>query len=197
MTSAITDRTAATRGLGLFVAAALALAGCSSSGSGPTSNPGANGTPAPGATVASQPTAAATTAAGGGGGGGGTAGNVCDLVTAAEMSAATKIDGVATRFVPGPPDNCAYSKGDQTSVGSLTLTPQGGGLAFGVIAGDSTSTPYPGIGDKALYNATAESFVVLKGDKLLVIVLSILDADLKAPRVDIMKQLATIAAGRM
>ena len=198
-TQSIVERTGRHGAASVLIGLAFAVAACSSSGTAPTAQPGGGSTPGAAATTpATQPTqaAAATTSGGGGGGGGGSAGNVCDLVTPAEMSTAIKVDGLHSSFVAGPPDTCGYDDSND-GVAAIVLTPQGGDAAYSAIAALSDSQSISGLGDKAFYNATGEALLVMKGGKLLTFTVSRIDADLPGPRVDVLKQIATIAVGRL
>lgn len=178
----------------VLVGLVLVVAGCTSTG-GATATPGA-GTPG----AASTPTAPAGEATQGQGGasqpGGGSTTNLCDLVTAAEMASAIGTAALTTKLVPGPPDSCGYLL-EGGPVAALVLTPEGGDIAYGAMAADTSSVMYQGTGDKALYNPTAQTFLLMKGGKLVTIAVSVPDDKLPGPRADVLKQIATIVAGRL
>ena len=189
------DRTRPTRAA-LWLGVALVVGACSSSGGGATAASGGNGTPAPAATQGVQPTDAAQATPATGGGGGGSAAGLCDFVTAAEMASALGTGALTTKTDDGPPPGCAYELGDKP-VAAMVLTASGGEGAYDAMAGDAASVAVPGIGDKAILNEPAHELLILKGGKLLVVVLTPENASLPAATADMYKQIATIAAGRL
>jgi len=190
-----TERTRA--GAAILIGIVLAVAACSSSGSGATTKPAAS-TPAPAATAGSQPTdaPAATQGSGGGGGGGGGSSTVCSLVTGQEMAMSLHLASLTTEALLGPPDTCGYRQ-DTTLVAAIVLTPVGGDIAYTALAGDSGAQTVTGIGDKAVYLEAQQLLGFMKGGKLVVLTLTLSDDQLPGVRVEVMKGIAAIAAGRV
>jgi len=176
----------------------LATAGCSSSGSAATASAGSGGggaTPGPAATSAQstdQPAAPSQP------GGGGTASGGCDFVTPAEMATAIGSGALTTKLAAGPPDTCGYLEaGASIPDAAVVYTPVGGDAAFQAVAGAAGATAIPGIGDHAAYDPELQELVVIKGGKLLAFQVILDDSKLPAPRLDVLKAIATIAADRL
>ena len=195
-TTSVVERTTRRTAAAVLLGFTLALAACSSGGA--ASQPAA-GTPAPAATAGGgQATPAATDAAAataqpGGGGGGSSA---CDLVTTGEMASALGTGALTSQGDPGPPPGCAFKLGDKP-VAALVLTVSGGDATYDAMAGDAGSVAVSGIGDKAILAEAAHELLVMKGGKLLVVVLTTEAASLPTATADMYKQIATIAAGRL
>lgn len=194
--------------LALVLAAALvACGGSATDGSGtaqpPTAAPAASTGTEPGAGATSaepepasvEPAPAGETPASGGGATAG--GDVCDLVTAEDMAGVLGKSPVVQELFAGPPDTCDYQV-DNAPLAAIVLmgAGEGAGFVYDAMKADPATEEFSGIGDRALYNAGTETFLVMKGDRLLTI--AITDVDL-APeaRLDAMKEVARIAAGRM
>lgn len=145
------------------------------------------GQPSPDAT-SEAPAASAST-------GGGAGGDVCGLVSVAEMEGLFGVSGVTQQLFAGPPDTCDYRLADAPFV-AMVLTPFSAGPVFDAMAADGASTQLDGIGDRALYNSQMLTFLVQKGDALLTI--QVLDESRsEEERLGLMKQIGATAAGRM
>ena len=143
-------------------------------------------TDAPGATDAPAATDAGT---------GSGSGDVCGLVTVAEMESLFGVSGVTQGFFAGPPDTCDYQL-DSAPFVAMVLTPFSASPIFDAMSADAASESIGGIGDRALYNRQMLTFLVQKGESLLT--LQILDESRSEDeRLELMKQVAAIAAGRM
>ena len=191
------QRLAVVVGMAMVVAACAggtatsAPAGTQAAGSPSADAAASTGTPtavAPGETTPA--TASPTT------GGSGSGADACGLVTADEMGTAIGLTGLTQTLVPGPPDTCSYVR-DGSPTAALVLTGENADLVYGAMAADAASTEVPGIGDKALYSDTTQTFLVQKGTQLLTIAIGVPDDRLPAARLDVMSAVATIAAGRM
>jgi hypothetical protein len=159
----------------------------------------------PTATPASQSNAPAATAEPGGatpnpeptngsGGGGGTAG-VCDLVTTDELEQIFDVASVTAATLAGPPDTCDIQT-DGAPLAALVYMPANGAAVFSAWVSDPTAVDMPGIGDRAAYLPGQLLFVVLRGDATLSF--AVLDESRsEEERLELMKGIAAIAAGRM
>lgn len=172
-------------GGGAAVASAPGGAGASPTPSDPTSvaPPATSGAPAPVAT----PTASAPTTGGGGG--------VCDLVTTAELESIFAVTGVTTSVVAGPPDTCDIQQ-DSAPLAAIVLTPSGGRMIFDILAAGSDAERVDGLGDGAFYSSSTLLLVIARGDAMASIAVFD-DGRPEAERLDLMKQIGAIAAGRM
>ncbi len=142
----------------------------------------ASAQPAPGDTPAvSEP------ASGGGDG-------AC-IVTPAEIESIFGVTGVTTANVQGPPDTCDIQQ-DGAPLAAIALTPAGGRIVFDVLAAGADAEPVEGIGDEAFYSAETLLLVVARGDAMASIAIFD-DGRSEADRLDILRQIGTIAAGRM
>ena len=100
-------------------------------------------------------------------------------------------------FYPGPPDTCDF-RADNRPVAAFSLVEagQGAGLVYDAIKADSLSQEFSGIGDRALYNSGTQSFLVIKGDRLVTILIS--ENGLEEPeRIEKLKEIGGIVAGRL
>jgi hypothetical protein len=184
------------RVLVLTILGLVVVMGCSSGGASPTT---AGSQAAPGASSAagaSQAPAAASVAAvpskapAGGGSGGG----VCTLVTTDELAGIYSTP-VTTTVIAGPPDTCKVEAAGK-QIAAWVLTTSGGKPVFDAYAGDPDATTVSGIGDKAAYSPGSQLFVILKGDTLFSMS-SYDQAKTPEERLELMKKVGTIAAGRM
>ncbi len=147
----------------------------------------------PSAAAQSQPAAVASVPTSGGGGGGG--GGVCDLVTIAELETIFAVTAVTTAVIAGPPDTCDIQENSAPLAG-FVLTPTGGAMVFDLLAGGGDAQRVDGIGDAAFYSASTLLLAIKRGDAMLSI--AVLDEGRpEAARLELMKQLGAIAAGRM
>lgn len=185
-------RLSALIGLGLVI-----VMGCSGGGAAATGAPSqaAPRSAAPGASQAPAATSAASVA-----GvptqapGGGNLAGVCSLVTTDELATILGT-AVTTRVLAGPPDTCDVQAAGAPIL-AFVLTTTGGGPVYGAYAADPGATTISGIGDKAAYAPSQQLLLVLKGDAVLS--MSAFDpAKTPEERLEIMKKVAAIAAGRM
>jgi hypothetical protein len=188
------NRVLLTIGLGLVV-----VMGCSSGGTASTA-PGSQAAPPSAAPGAASQAPAATSAASVAGvpsqapGGGGNLAGVCSLATTDELAGILGT-AVTARVIAGPPDTCDV-QADGAPILAFVLTPSGGGAVYSAYAADPGATPISGLGDKAAYAPSMQLLVVLKGDTLLS--MSAFDpARTPEERLELMKKVAAIAAGRM
>jgi hypothetical protein len=160
-------------------------------GGPPTSTPASlSNAPAPSAEPggAASPTPAPTT------GGGGTD-DVCALVSADELAGIFGVPSVTTAVLAGPPDTCDI-QADGAPLAAMVYMPSNGAVVFSAWAADPTAVDMPGIGDRAAYLPGQLLFIVLRGDATLS--LAVLDESRSEDaRLELMKEIAAIAAGRM
>jgi hypothetical protein len=128
------------------------------------------------------------------GGGGGTS-NACDLITAAEAASVT---GVASTTAQGSGDDpfyCSYiSDGQPVVLTSLIST--GADSIYATYAAEQGATLVSGIGDKAVFSPSTFSLYIVKGGRLMGISAGT-GSLTQDQRLDLEKQLGTIAAGRL
>ena len=154
----------------------------------PSTDPGAGG----GGTVPSVAVPSTEPAAGGGGG---TAVDTCGLVTLAEMESIFGVSGATQDLLKGPPDSCDYQL-EGAPFAATQWTTDAGAFVFDAMAGDSNSTPISGMGDRAVYNSQMRVLVVQVGDGILSIA-AFAEGRTDEELFELMKQMGTIAAGRM
>lgn len=131
--------------------------------------------------------------------GGGTAGDVCELVTEDELGGILGVP-VATKVLPGPPDTCDIQSTDGAPLAATVLTKMSGlaaGAVYEAFAADPGTTAVPGIGEKAAYNPNQAVLVILKNGAVLTVAVFDDGTRDEAARVELIKQIGTIAAGRM
>lgn len=197
------------RSFGLPAILVIVLGACG--GSGATAAPAASTAPDAPAASADTPAASADAPAASEAppaseapapapGGGGSADGVCELATADELSGILGVS-VTTVLLQGPPDTCDIQS-DGAPVASMTLTladEQLGldpALVFQAMTATTGVTDVPGIGDKAVFDETGETLIILKGNSLLVIAVYPGAASLEA-RQEMMKEIGRTATGRM
>ena len=187
----------------LAIMVALTLAACGGGGGSATTAP-------TGAAVTSGPTQATTTdapttdapatgapaATDAPAGGGGSAADVCGLVTADELASILDVSSVVLTVFQGPPDTCQIASGDDAPLAATVLTVSGGAITFGFIKAGSGVQEVPGLGDEAIYIPDSLLLVVRKGDSMVSIAVFD-DGRSESERLELMKQIGTIAAGRM
>ena len=128
-------------------------------------------------------------------GGGSAAGDVCALVTPEEMAGVFGVPAVTQELFAGPPDTCDYQV-DGAPQAALVLTTTGALPVFDAMAADPGAQTIPGLGDRAVYSPSSLILLILKGDRLLTI--AVLDeSNDEAARLESMKAIGAIAAGRM
>jgi hypothetical protein len=133
------------------------------------------------------------------GGGGGAAGGVCDLVTADELEGILG-SAVSLTVFAGPPDTCDIQSTDGAPLAATVLTVMSNAAAsavFDAYAGAPGAEAINGMGDKAAYDPAQAVLVVLKADRVLSIAVFDDGSGDEAARLELMKQIGSIAAGRM
>jgi hypothetical protein len=178
--------------------------GATGSGPGPSvAAPSSEESAAPGseAAVTTAPSAAASGAAPSEApaAGGGQAGDVCGLVTEAELGA---ILGTAVKaaVLAGPPDTCDIQSADGAPLAATVLTDMQGVSAdfvFNAFAGSPTAEDVAGIGEKASYDPAQGALLVLKNGAVLTVAVFNDGTQDEARVLDLMKQIGAAAAGRM
>lgn len=131
--------------------------------------------------------------------GGGPAGTVCELVTAEELQGILGTPVSLTVFA-GPPDTCDIQSTDGAPLAATVLTVMSSAAAsavFDAYAGSPGAQSISGMGDKAAYDPAQAVLVVLKGDKVLTVAVFDDGTTDEAARLELMKQIGSIAAGRM
>ncbi len=130
---------------------------------------------------------------------GGGAGEVCALVTQDEHGGILG-QPVRTSVIAGPPDTCDIQSADGAPLAAFVLTKIDGvsaSFVFDAFAGSPTAEQIAGIGERAAYDPNQGALVVLKnGSVLSVAVFDDGSADAGVV-VDLMKQIGSLAAGRM
>jgi len=178
--------------------AILAIVVGACGGSSAPAAPGASTAPEAPATSEATPTQAAAPAPAAGGGG--SSEGVCGLATSDELSGILGAS-VTTMLLQGPPDTCDIQS-DGAPIASMTLTLPNEQLGldpafvFQAMTAAPGLTEVPGIGDKAVFDEPGETLIILKGSSLLVVAVYAGLGSLEQ-RQDMMKQIGTIAAGRM
>ncbi len=169
----------------------LALAACGGGSAGTSAAPdGAGGaSTAPDGGAPTEPVASADA------GNGSTAG-ACDLVTVSELEGILGLPSVTTEAFPGASETCDI-QADSAPVGALVLTRVAAPYVYEAFAGDGASTPISGIGDRAAVNPFQGQLVIAKGDTVLSISLYDDGTKSEAERVELLKAIGTIAAGRL
>lgn len=188
-----------------------ALAACGGGGGGgggasPAQRPAASSAPAtapatsapatePGATEAPEATANGTPASGGGGGG--TAAGVCNLVTADELAGILGASSVKLQVLAGPPDTCDIQSGDGAPLAATVLMGTGGKMAFDAWAANAGTRDVPGLGERAVFVPDSQLLLALVGDTVFSVAVFDDGSRSEDERVELMRQIAAIAVGRM
>jgi hypothetical protein len=131
--------------------------------------------------------------------GGGTAVGVCELVTADELQGILGTSVSLTLFA-GPPDTCDIQSTDGAPLAATVLTVMSNAAAsavFDAYAGSPGAQPISGMGDKAAFDPAQGVLVVLKADKVLTVAVFDDGSTDQTARLELMKQIATTASGRM
>lgn len=189
----------------------LVLAACGGGGSGaaptgasgPTdapaqtqaADPGQSEAPAGAAPVASADTALVSEPPSGGG----PAADVCALVTGDELATILGTP-VKTQVFAGPPDTCDIQSTDGAPLAAFVLTNISGVSASAVydaFAGSPTAEAISGIGEKAAYDPSQGALITIKNGAVLTIAVFDDGTANEAARLELMKQIGSIAAGRM
>jgi hypothetical protein len=196
-----------------LAALVLVLAACGSAGGGASAAPAdsadaaaqppaaaaGQSEAAPAAPASTEPSEPAPAPEAPAGGSGNVAVDVCALVTEGELGGILG-EPVQTIVFAGPPDTCDIQSTDNAPLAAFVLTTMGGVAAatvYEAFAADPGSTDIGAIGEKAAYNPTQATLVILKnGSVLTVAVFDDRTAD-EAARLELMKQIGSIAAGRM
>jgi hypothetical protein len=132
-------------------------------------------------------------------GGGGTATDVCGLVTGDELATILGTP-VKTQVFAGPPDTCDVQSTDGAPLAAFVLTNIGGVSASAVydaFAGSPTAEAISGIGEKAAYDPSQGALVTIKNGAVLTIAVFDDGNTDEAARFELLKQIASTAAGRM
>ena len=132
-------------------------------------------------------------------GGGGPAAGVCELVTTDELRGILGTAVNLTLFA-GPPDTCDIQSTDGAPLAATVLTVMSNMAAsavFDAYAGSPGAQSISGMGDKAAYDPAQAVLVVLKADKVLTVAVFDDGSTDEAARLELMKQIGSIAAGRM
>lgn len=176
-----------------FLVLALVSAACGSgpgtASQAPSSEAPASGAPASAAPASEAPASQAPQPSTGGG----PTGSVCDLVTAAELAGIFGVANVASTVIPGPPDTCDI-QADGAPLAAIVLVTDQAELVFNAYA--TGAEAYPGFGDRAIYNAETQLFIVLKGD-VVVSIAVFSGAASDEERLELQKAIAAVAAARM
>lgn len=193
--------------LGAIALCAAALAACGGgggsgdggggTGAGSAQPPAATTAPATDAVETGAPaaTAAATPATGGGGGAAGA--GVCDLVTADELAGILGATAIKLAVLSGPPDTCDIQSGDGAPLAATVLMDGNGRMAFDAWAAGAGTRDMPGLGDRAVFVPESQLLLVLVGDSVYSIAVFDDDSRSEDERVELMRQIAAIAVGRM
>ena len=187
----------------LLAATVLVLAACGGGGGGGGSGTGSGGTatqapaeatdaPAPEATEAPEATPQPEATAGGPATGGVDA---CALATPAELDGVFGTTGISTQLFAGPPDTCSIEL-DGTPLGAFVYTPAGGRTVFDLLHADEAAVDVAGMGDAAFYSSQTGLLSIAKGDAMLSIAVVAGDRS-EEERLELMKAIGTIAAGRL
>ena len=194
----------------LIVGGGLVLAACGGGG-GPASSAAApsaeapaaeSSAPAGGGTESVAPPSAepsvaiAPSPAPAGGGGGGAAVGICELVTAEELAGIYGVGSVTQTVIPGPPDNCIVESDAGDALTAWSLMTAQAGTVFSAMTSDPTTVEVPGIGDKAAIVQNT-GLLVLKGSSLLSVALTALPDMSETEILELAKQVAAAAAGRL
>lgn len=177
----------------------LSLAACGGGGASGAPGGGASVEPA-GSSDAGQSAAAPTEPQAGASataapGGGSTAG-ACDLITVSELEGILGLTSITTEAFPGASETCDI-QADGAPVGALVLTRVAAPYVYEAFAGDGGSTSITGIGDRAAFNPFQGQLVIAKGDTVLSISLYPDGSKSDDERVELLKAIGTIAAGRL
>jgi hypothetical protein len=188
---------------------ALALAACGGGGtpggsSGAAPNIDQSQVPAPSQAAAEAPASAAASnpaAESAPPAGAGPAGDVCALATEDELG---RILGKAVKsaVIAGPPDTCDIQSTDGAPLAAFVLTKMEGlsaSTVYEAYASAPGATAIPGIGEKAAFDPNQGTLVILRNGAVLSIAVfddgsGSLD---DAARLEFMKQIGVLAAGRM
>jgi hypothetical protein len=173
------------------------VAACGGGGaSNPTDTAPSSGPTQPGAsTGASDGAPTDDPAATPGDTGVGGASGVCSLVTAQELDSTIGVTGHTTQVIPGPPDTCDIQL-DGAFAAAFVYTPVGGRMIFDLLAGGDDAEAVDGVGDDAFYSSDTLLLVIAKGDGMLSIAVED-EGRTEEARLELMKEIGAIAAGRM
>jgi hypothetical protein len=124
---------------------------------------------------------------------------VCELVTPDELQGILGAAVSLTVFA-GPPDTCDIQSTDGAPLAATVLTAMSNVAAsavFDAYAGSPGAESISGMGDRAAYDPNQGVLVVLKADKVLTVAVFDDGSTDAAARLELMKQIGSIAAGRM
>lgn len=150
--------------------------------------------PAAGAPSEAAPTTAPVT-------GGGAAADVCALVTPDELGGILG-KPVKSAVIAGPPDTCDIQSTDGAPLAAFVLTKMGGVAAsavYNAYASAPGASTIAGIGEQAAYDPSQGTLLILKNGAVLSV--AVFDDGSGSPdaaaRLELMKKIGSIAAGRM
>jgi hypothetical protein len=104
-----------------------------------------------------------------------------------------RTSGVTSASLPGDPSYCTYSNNAGDTIVALSHMRSQGPAVFSVVAGGLQ--PIAGIGERAVWDPTAASLMILKGGTVLVLAAG--DGSMtNESRQDLARQLAAIAVPR-
>ena len=131
--------------------------------------------------------------------GGGTAVGACGLVSDEELGGILGASVKATELpgLQGLGDTCDIQSADGAPLAATVLTRNALPLLYEAFAADAGSTGVPGIGEKAAYNPTQAILIVYSNNSVLTVAVFDDGSADEAARFELMKHIATIAAGRM
>lgn len=132
-------------------------------------------------------------------GGGGQTGDVCGLVTEAELASILGTP-VKTAVLVGPPDTCDIQSADGAPLAATVLTDMQGvsaNFVFDAFAGSPTAQAIEGIGEKASYDPAQGALLVLQSGAVLTVAVYNDGTQDEATILDQMKRIGAAAAGRM
>ncbi|MFN8638779.1 MAG: hypothetical protein U0360_04820 [Dehalococcoidia bacterium] len=125
---------------------------------------------------------------------GATASDACGLITADEVGRVMGATGVKAESQPelAGATYCIYHSADGNSVAATSYL-KAGATAYSAFS--ASSTPQAGVGDRAQWDPSSESLMVLKGQGVMVITAG--DGSMPtARRIELAKQLAAIGVTR-
>ncbi len=143
-------------------------------------------TPAAAATSSSAPPKVAT--------GGGTATNdACTLITIAEVGQVMGATGVKAEPLAGDPAYCTYRDGAGAALAATTLMRKDAATGYQLWAG--SARPVSGLGERAQWEPSTATLMVMKGGSVLAITAGDGRMD-ETKRQDLAKQLGALGAAR-
>lgn len=183
-----------------IMTAVVVLAACGSGGAGAAGDGGTT-TTAPDAATTTEPVEEPTAEPPAGEqtpepavGGGEAAADPCSLVTADELSGILGVPVVMT-LLEGPPANCIVDGTDGASLAAWSVTPMDKDM-YDLFVNSPEVAKEPGLGDGVMYTEDGLQMTIFKNN-LMVVLGTYSSAGSDDARVEFMKQIAALAAGRM